>query len=254
MFNEQLFNDLDLPPPILSDPKHYDFSEVSHLSPKPPHGDDKFVTRMLTRGFSTKINPSLQGKVPHNIIYQPPPEYLTAYTNLINGLKSAGILEQPSVPRRKCILNEHFVNVKQSGVLRLIFNGKRVNRCLPLPPHFNSDNITSISKDIATYNYSHASELDFRHGYYQIRVAPRFRHFLCIWTPTHGVLQFTRLPMGMCWAAFCLHKAVSSTVRSSPHPHSTAIYADNIYPFGTTYSNTTARLNDIVHPSVLNLC
>jgi hypothetical protein len=155
---------------------------------------------------------------------------------------NAGVLETPTTPLRKCILNKYFLIRKPSGVLRLIFSGKRVNRCMNTPPPFSMDTVSHITSNIARFNHTHASELDLTSAYYQISVAPSFRRFLCISTITHGILQFTRLPMGMSWAAFCLHKSLSSTIRTSPHPLTTHTYADNIYPMGPSLASTTTRL------------
>ena len=51
--------------------------------------------------------------------------------------------------------------------------------------------------------------------------------------------------MGMSWAAFRLHKSLSSTIRTCPYPLTTHTYADNIYPMGPTYAATLTRLNAI---------
>ena len=135
--------------------------------------------------------------MPPDIVFRPPPHLIDAHFALIEGLIHAGILEPPVVPLRRCILNHYFLLLKTNGVVRLIFNGMRVNRCLPRPPPFSMTNISHISSDIAQQEHTHASELDLFSAFYQIPVYPSFRRFLCIATPTHGVLQCTRLPMGM---------------------------------------------------------
>jgi len=183
--------------------------------------------------------------MPPDIVFRPPPHLIDAHFSLIEGLIHAGILEPPVVPLRRCILNHYFLLLKTNGVVRLIFNGTRVNRCLPRPPPFSMTNVSHISSDIAQQEHTHASELDLFSAFYQIPVYPSFRRFLCIATPTHGVLQFTRLPMGMSWASFCLHKAVTSTVLTSPFPQSTHSYADSIYPFGPSAGATLERLSAI---------
>ena len=190
----------------------------------------------MLRGFSTKIDPSRQGRLPPDITYRPPSHLVSGHHNLIQGMINAGILESLSVPLRKCILNHYFLILKPDGSLRLIFDGRRVNRCMRRPPPFSLHNISHITSDFVDQGHSHASELDLTSAYYQSHVHPSFRRFLCISTPSHGMLQFARLPMGMSWASLCLHKAITSTLRTSPHPTSTHTYADNIYPLGPSAS------------------
>ena len=223
----------------------YDFSPIANSSPSPSSLADSFTRKLLLRGFSTKVNPSRQGRLPPNITYHPPPHFLSGHYQLIQGMIDAGILQSPSVPLRKCILNHYFLIRKPDGSLRLIFDGRRVNRCMHRPPPFSLHNISHITSDITHQDHSHASELDLTSAYYQIRVHPSFRRFLCISTSSHGILQFARLPMGMSWASFCLHKAVTSTIRTSPFPSATHTYADNIYPLGPSAPSTLHRLRAV---------
>jgi hypothetical protein len=55
---------------------------------------------------------------------------------------------------------------KSNGVLRLIFNGKRVNRCLNTPPPFAMDNVPRLTTNATDHNHSHASEADLTSAYY----------------------------------------------------------------------------------------
>jgi hypothetical protein len=244
-------------PHINTDPSKYDFSSIAAHTPLPPHNADKFTRRVMAQGFSTRVRPRFQGKLPRDITYQPPPHISIAYDLLIDGLMAAGVLEKPTAPLRKCILNKHFAAPKPTGVLRLLFNGKRVNRCLNQPPPFTMDNVAHLTTNASNHNHTHASEADLRSAYFQLKVAPAFRRFLCISTRKHGVLQYARLPMGMSWASFCLHKCLHSTTRVGPHPTTTLVYADNVYPLGPTHAATADRLHAVVahleeHQWVLN--
>ena len=157
----------------------------------------------------------------------------------------SNILETPTAPLRKCIINKHYTRLKSSGILRLIWAGTRTNRCLRRPPPFAMHNVPRIIRDVVNYEHTHAGELDCEHSYYQIWIAKAFRRFLCISTCTHGVLQFTRPPMGMSWASFCLHKALTSAIAASPYPYTTPVYADNIYPLGSNYTTAAFRLDKV---------
>jgi hypothetical protein len=80
---------------INTDPSNYDFSSIASQTPIAPPNADKFTRRVFKTGFSTRVRPQLQGKLPSDITFQPAPHQLVAYTLLINGLFNAGILEYP---------------------------------------------------------------------------------------------------------------------------------------------------------------
>ena len=147
-------------PQVRSDIDSYDFSGVSVPAPIPSHLADRFTRRLLKHGFSTFIDPSLQGSCPKDIMYTPPSHMRLGHFHLIQGMVDAGILEPPTAPLRKCILNKYFLITKSTGVLRLIFSGTRVNRCIRKPPPFNMHNEPSIVSGITHFHHTHASEID----------------------------------------------------------------------------------------------
>jgi hypothetical protein len=88
-----------------------------------------------------------------------------------------------------------------------------------------------------------ASEEDLRHAYYQIPLNKAFRHFVCIETAKHGVLQFTRAAMGMMWSSFILYRMLQATLSALPPSVPVLPYADNVPTFGATYQEALAHLN-----------
>ncbi|MCP4364538.1 MAG: RNA-directed DNA polymerase, partial [Planctomycetes bacterium] len=60
---------------------------------------------------------------------------------------------------------------------------------------------------------SHLTKLDLSKGYWHINLAKESRPLTTFITPSHGLLQFTRLPMGMIDSSAVFCRAMEQTLR-----------------------------------------
>lgn len=229
----------------------HDFSEVKNYSLRVPPGADAFVRKTIKRGFTTFVDTTQQGPQSASYTYTPPPGEEVAYHDMVQAMVDATILQTPWVRRSRCIINKHRTRHKSAPgepiVLRMIFTGLRSNRCFRPPPPFTMHGIKQIVEETARRRFTVAGEEDLRHAFYQMLLNKAFRHYLCIETTTHGLLQFTRPPMGFSWASFALHKLLGATLAAIP-PHVVACprpYADNVGAFGHDTAQTNRDLADI---------
>ncbi|MCP4364970.1 MAG: RNA-directed DNA polymerase, partial [Planctomycetes bacterium] len=86
---------------------------------------------------------------------------------------------------------------------------------------------------------SHMTKLDLSKGYWHINLAKESRPLTTFITPSHGLLQFTRLPMGMIDSGTIFCRAMEQTLRGLNRVDS---YVDDILVHGKTKSEHDRNL------------
>jgi len=120
-----------------------------------------------------------------------------------------GILE-----RGKTLLhiNHFFVRSPvKTGKLRLIFDGRPLNNALGMAPKFRMKAYRTVLNQAVRNNW--AFTMDWKNGYFQMRIDEKSRHLLGINIKGHGRFRYTRAPFGINWCPFWFHVASDDTVR-----------------------------------------
>ncbi|MCP4352844.1 MAG: RNA-directed DNA polymerase, partial [Desulfobacterales bacterium] len=88
-------------------------------------------------------------------------------------------------------------------------------------------------------------------GYHQIKMAPDSRHLTTFVTPSHGLLQYCRAPMGLTDSGAAFQIAVDRILQNLPGVYS---YSDDILIGGRTQEEHDSRLAAILKRLLDNDC
>jgi hypothetical protein len=86
------------------------------------------------------------------------------------------------------------------------------------------------------------SKLDVRGAYLQVMLHPEVRHMMAMITPL-GLLQWTRLPMGLCSAPSCFQKILAQILKGC---NGTVHLIDDIIVCGRTLAEHDERLREVL--------
>ena len=99
----------------------------------------------------------------------------------------------PSIFEHDQVLSPIFVRPKKDGSYRVIFNLKKLNRCVEYN-HFKMDTLETAVRLMKPSSFM--SSLDLKNAYYSVPIAlEQQKYFKFIWE--NKLYQFTCLPMGL---------------------------------------------------------
>lgn len=133
---------------------------------------------------------------------------------------------------------------KSTGGVRVCGNLVDVNRamiagCYPLP---TMDELGRVFNGMQFF-----SKLDIRGAYLQVSLHPDVRHMMAMITTPLGLLQWPRLPMGLCSAPSCFKKSLTQILKGC---QSTVHLIDDII----ICNRTRAEHDGCLHEILIRLC
>lgn len=216
----------DVPPPRALATAQHDFRAPGITDGSWNRSDH--VRKICNVGFSFSPDVRLRGKKPRPMRLEPGPE-----TDYVRQLIADGILERGHTVF--CV--PHFF-VYQPGKLRLIFNGKKLNRASKKPPPFNMKSHQAIQRLAARFSW-HAAD-DLKNHFFSTKIAESSRKFFGFATP-FGTFRYTSLPFGFSWSPFIAHVCVDEVCKRAIEAgfHVTH-YLDDFHYFGSSLSEVEA--------------
>ena len=185
------------------------------------------VSKLISNGFDIQVDVTTRGKMPRMLSLNSPQE--KAY---IQQLLKDGILEQGDIKQH----NPHFF-IYKPGKIRLIFDGRNLNRGTKTPPRFNMKSHRTIERLSTKYSW-HAAD-DLSNMFFSIKLGKKTRPYFGIRTSI-GSFRYTSLPFGFSWAPFISHVAVDEICkRALEAGHAVTHYADDFHYFGHTKQECT---------------
>lgn len=195
------------------------------------------VSKLIAKGFSISVDTTKRGKKPPPLDLKTPDERAYIKRLLDDGVITPGPVE---------FVSSHFF-IWKPGKLRLIFNGRRLNRGVKTPPRFNMKAHKTLAR-LATKHSWHAAE-DLKNMFFSIPIAKDCRRHFGIRT-RQGTFQYTRLPFGFNWSPFIAHICADEIVkRLLEEGHAATHYLDDFHVFGSTKqdcADAQARLRELL--------
>lgn len=187
-----------------------------------PWNKSTHVSKLIAKGFDIQVDVTKRGKMPRMLALNTPQE--KAY---IKQLLDDGILEQGDIIQH----NPHFF-IYKPGKIRLIFDGRNLNKGTKTPPRFNMKSHHTIERLSTKYAW-HAAD-DLSNMFFSIKLGQKTRPYFGIRTSL-GSFRYTSLPFGFSWAPFISHIAVDEICkRALEAGHAVTHYADDFHYFGHT--------------------
>lgn len=181
------------------------------------------VSALINHGFKISVNENLRGKAPSALKLTNSLEI-----DYINQLLKDNIIERGETVF--CV--PHFF-IYKSDKLRLIFNGKKLNKACKTPPHFNMKAHSTIANLASKYLW-HAAD-DLSNMFFSIKINENCRKYFGVKTEL-GTFRYTSLPFGFSWSPFIAHIVVDQICkRAIGKGLKVTHYLDDFHYFADTY-------------------
>lgn len=179
------------------------------------------VSSLIRDGFTISVNENMRGKAPRRLELSRPIE-----KDYILQMVADGILEK----REPRFSVPHFF-LERGSKLRLIFDGRRLNKAVATPPKFAMKSHATIAA-LSQRSEWHASD-DLSNMFFSIKLAEEVRPMFGIKTNI-GNFCYTALPFGFSWAPFIAHIAVDQICqRAIEAGLKVTHYLDDFHYFGS---------------------
>jgi hypothetical protein len=181
------------------------------------------VSAIISRGFSIQVDITKRGKKPPALRLRDADE-----REYIAAMIRDGILEEGTVT----FTNPHFF-IRVPGKLRLIFDGRRINKAVKKPPRFVMRSHKTVQRYVRLYKF-HSSD-DLKNMFFSVPLETSTRESFGIRLEDGRTLRYTRLPFGFNWSPFVAHVVVDQVCqRAREEGHEVMHYLDDFHYFGDT--------------------
>lgn len=123
----------------------------------------------------------------------------------MNGVVVQHTSTEPLVLREEVFLSPLFARPKPNGKIRIIFNLRRLNKWLDIPPHFKMQDLTVLRDTLRQGDF--LAKVDLADAYFHIPIRKDHQRLLAFrWKGQ--VWMYTVLPFGLAWSPWVFTKVL----------------------------------------------